>query len=58
MMVEISSLTSDEQDVLRKIMDIFGNKPFLRHQTQVFDQFTMVNAYKCEEMEFLKLLKP
>lgn len=44
-----SMLPSDEHRVLKKIMDIFGNKPFLRHQAQGFDQFPIVNAYQVED---------
>ena len=44
-----TTLPSDEQRVLREIMSVFGNKSFLRHQAQGFEQFPLVNAYLAEE---------
>lgn len=38
-------LPSDEQRVLRELMETLDNKPFLRHQSQEFDQFPLMNAY-------------
>lgn len=35
-------------------MKSFGNKRFLRHQEQFFDQFPLVNDYQVEENEFIK----
>lgn len=40
------------------MLEYFGNKPFLRHHAQGFDQFPLVNAYKAEEETFLKTARP
>lgn len=48
------TLPSDEQRILKEIMDVFGNKPFMGHQAQGFEQFPIVNAYRKEEDEFTK----
>lgn len=52
-----SKMSSDEQLVLKKIMDTFGNKRLLRHQVQGFEQFPIINAYRLEEDEFKKNVK-
>ena len=50
-------VTSNEETVLTSMRDQFGNKPFLRHQAQGFDQYSLVNAYKAEEETFLKTVR-
>lgn len=35
----------------------FGNKPFLKHQDQGFEQFTQFNSDRVEEENFLKKVK-
>lgn len=42
------TLPNDEQRVIRGITNVFGKKPFLRHRTQAFNQFPLVNAYSEE----------
>ena len=51
-------VTSTEKTVLSSMRDHFGNKPFLRHQAQGFDQYPLLNAYKAEEETFLKTVRP
>lgn len=49
-----SALPSNEKQILKNIMDSFGNKPFVRHQAQGFEQFPILNAYRVEEEDFKK----
>ena len=51
-------VTSTENSVLSSMLEHFGNKPFMRHQAQGFEQFALVNAYKAEEETFLKTVRP
>lgn len=51
-------VTSTENSVLASMLEHFGNKPFLRHHAQGFDQYLLVNAYKTEEDTFLKTVRP
>lgn len=51
-------VTSTESSVLSSMLENFGNKAFLIHQAQGFDQFPLVNAYKAEEETFLKTVRP
>ena len=51
-------LESNEQTSVGRIFDFFGNKPFLRHQAQGFDQAALENAYSAEETAFLKTVQP
>lgn len=51
-------VTSIESSVLSSMLRHFGNKPFLIHEAQGFDQFPLVNAYKAEEETFLKTVRP
>lgn len=46
-----------EWQVLSALEDHFGNRTFLRHQNQGFEQFPTVNSYKTEEETFLKTVK-
>ena len=48
-------VTSTEDAVLTSMLEHFGNKPFIRHQAQGFEQFALVNAYKAEMETFLKI---
>lgn len=36
----------------------FGNKSFMKHQAQGFDQFPIVNAFQREQDKFLKTVRP
>lgn len=38
-------------------MEKLGNRPFMLHHAQVFDQFAVVNAYVTEEAKFLQNVK-
>lgn len=51
-------VTSTEAAVLNSMLEQVGNKPFLRHQAQGFDQYSLVNAYAREEETFLKTARP
>ena len=42
------------QEELLRMKKYFGNKPFLKHQAQGFEQFSLVNSYRDEEATFLK----
>ena len=55
---ESLKLTSKENEVLFSMVDYFGNKPFLKHHAQGFDQYPLANAYKLEEESFLKTVRP
>lgn len=35
----------------------FGNKPFIKHQAQGFEQFPVINSYNAEEESFLKTVQ-
>ena len=50
-------LPSSEQQTLQLLLDTFGNKPFMRHHAQGFDQACMDNAYAVEEDGFKKTVK-
>ena len=50
-------VTCTEQEVLKNMVEHFGNKSFLKHKAQGFDQFSLVNSYKAEEENFLKTFK-
>lgn len=50
-------ITSNEQDVLNSMQNIFGNKPFLKYQCQGFEMHPLYNAYKKEEEQFLNIGK-
>lgn len=52
-----TSVTSTEEETLNKMLDHFGNKPFLRYRAQGFPSFPLLNAYKAEEDEFKKTVK-
>lgn len=53
----ITTLTSNEQEVLSEIFTAFGHRPFLRHHTQAFHQAPIINAYEIEERNFLMNIK-
>lgn len=53
----LESLPSDEQSILRQIFNLFGNRSFMRHHAQAFDQFVIANAYAAEEAEFKKTVE-
>ena len=53
-----TSLLSTEKDVLTSMLQNFGNKPFLKHEAQGFDQFPLFNSYRTEEESFMKTVRP
>ena len=53
----LPSLESNEQEALKPIFDFFGNKPFLRHQAQGFDQAVLENAFQSELKSFLETVE-
>ncbi len=46
-----------EGEVLSSMLSHFGNKSFLKHQAQGFEQFPLINSYKHEEENFLKTVQ-
>lgn len=48
------AVSSTEQKVLSAMNEHFGNKPFMKHQAQGFEQYPLVNSYAIEEKTFLK----
>ncbi len=50
-------LRSNENEVLNSMFVHFGNKQFMKHEAQGFDQYPINNAYKIEEESFLKNVK-
>lgn len=53
-----SKLHSDMNNVLTLMLDHFGNKPFLRHQAQLFPLITLENTNDNGEVDFKKFIKP
>lgn len=47
-----------EKDVLTSMLQNFGNKPFLKHEAQGFDQFPLFNSHKSEEGSIMKTVRP
>ena len=50
-------MQSTEQKLLVSMMSYFGNKSFLKHHAQGFEQYPLFNSYKQEEDSFLKTVK-
>lgn len=48
---------SNEPSMLKPMADHFCKKHFLRHQAQVFEQYSLNNSFQEEELEFLKTVK-
>lgn len=48
------TIEGSELSVLAKMIETFGNKLFLRHHAQGFEQPAFVKAYKDQEEEFCK----
>lgn len=55
--VNIPIFQSKEGSVLKDICTYFGNKTFMKHDAQGFDQFPFTNAYKIEEDSLIKTVK-
>lgn len=51
------TLPSNGKAVVKELMAAFGNKPFLLHHAQGFEQFVLVNAYRRKEEQFFKTAK-
>lgn len=49
------TLKSGLNDVLMRMFNYFGNKPFMRHQAQGFPQYALKNAYDSKETDLKKL---
>lgn len=47
-----SSVLSQLPTVLKGMLDQFGNKPFMLHQSQVFPTFSVHNVYESDESSF------
>lgn len=43
--------------MLKEIIEVFGNKPFLRNQAQAFEQIPLFMVYYIEKNEFEKNVK-
>ena len=54
---EAPLVTDTEPIELKKLLEHFGNKSFLKHQAQGFEQYVIVNAYNAEEENFIKTVK-
>lgn len=50
----ITVLPSSEQSILMQMFNVFGNRTFMKHHIQAFDQHDVENAYEMEEVDFLK----
>lgn len=53
----VPTIVDEDPAILQSIDDMFKNKAFMLHQSQGFDQFPMVNAYKKDEDSFLRTVK-
>lgn len=51
------TLKSSEQELLQSMMKVLGQRPFLLHHAQGFDQSAMVKAYRLEEEQYLRTVK-
>ena len=54
----LATLPSNEQEILSEMMDVLGQKPFLFHHAQGFDQSVMLKAYQLEQEKYFKHVKP
>lgn len=54
MKTDQTQVSSTEYIFIASMADYFGNKSFLKHQAQGFEQFPLINSYKQEEETFLK----
>jgi len=50
-------VTGTEPIVLASMVKHFGKKPFLKHQAQGFEQYSLSKAYDAEEETFIKTIK-
>lgn len=55
--LDLETVKDIEPMELKKMADYFGNKTFLKHQAQGFEQFVLHKAYDAEEAVFLKTVK-
>lgn len=53
----IKTLTSNEQEVLSSMMEQLGQRPFLLHHAQGFEQSVLHNAYEREEQKYIATVK-
>lgn len=53
----VIELSSSESDVLSDMSTHFGNKSFLKHQAQGFEQSPLLNAYRKEKETFSKTVR-
>lgn len=51
------TLTSNESHVLKEMMNVFANKPFLLHHAQGLEQYPLISAYKHKDEPFIKTVK-
>lgn len=51
------NITDAEPAELKCMIKVFGNKSFLKHQAQGFEQYVLEKAYKAEEVVFLNTVK-
>lgn len=51
-------LSAREGEMISKLSDKFGNKPFLLHQIKFHEQFSIVDEYSTEEQTYLKSVRP
>lgn len=50
-------LISNEHNVLKEMMGVFGNRPFMLHHSQALDQYPPVNVYKHKLDVFIKQVR-
>lgn len=50
----ITTLESNDQVILAEMLEVLGQRPFLYHHAQSFEQAVMVKAYQREESQYLK----
>lgn len=51
------TLQSPEGSFLKETLTVFGNRPFMLHHAQGFEQFPLVKTYRREEKSFTKTVK-
>lgn len=55
--IEKMRMVDNEPDVLEKLLVLFGNKSFMRYESQGLEQYVLQRAYDAEEGSFLKTVQ-
>ena len=53
----VKTLTSNHQEVIQSMMDKLGQRPFMYHHAQGFDQSAMIKSYDAEEEKYISTVK-